>query len=60
MIFIIGLIVPGNLKYCPYVSYYIDLFKKNRIAFEIISWNKKALKENVDYSYYYICEKDMQ
>ena len=46
----IGMIVPANLKFCPYVSYYTDLYKKNNIPYEIISWNKANISEDVDYS----------
>lgn len=50
----VGLIVPGNLKFCPYVSYYISAFKKYNIEYEIISWNKKGFVEDVNYSFNYI------
>lgn len=47
----IGLIVPANLKFCPYVSYYTDLFKENNIPYEIISWDKANIDENVEHSF---------
>lgn len=49
-----GFIVPGNLKYAPYVRYYMDEFKKNNADFEIISWDKNGLSEDeVDHVFHY-------
>ena len=49
----IALIVPGNLKFCPYVQYYTDHFDKQKIEYEIITWNKCGIQENVKYHFDY-------
>lgn len=49
----VGLIVPGTIKFCPYVNYYIDILNQAQIPFEIISWDKRGLNENVTYAYRY-------
>lgn len=36
----IGLIVPGNLWFSPYVKIYTDILNQNNIEYEIISWNR--------------------
>ena len=47
-----GFIVPSNLKYAPYVQYYVDAYKKNGAEFEIISWDRKGIGEEVDFAYH--------
>ena len=49
----IGIIIPANLKYAPYVEYYINKLKKDNIDFEIISWNRRGINENVHHSFNY-------
>ncbi len=49
----IGMILPGTMKYCPYIQYYIKAFKSNNIPFEIISWDKLNLNEPVDHAFKY-------
>lgn len=36
----IGLIVPGNLWFSPYVNIYTNILIQNNIEYEIISWNR--------------------
>lgn len=36
----IGLILPGNLWFCPYVNIYTQILKDNNIDYDIISWNR--------------------
>jgi len=36
----IGLILPGNIWYSPYVNIYTKILTENRIEFDIISWNR--------------------
>lgn len=52
----IGLIIPANIKYSPYVQYYIQNFKKEEIDYVTIVWNKKNINENADYIYDYPCK----
>lgn len=40
----LALIVPSNLKYVPYVKYYIDILKENKQPFDLLVWNKKGLE----------------
>lgn len=47
----IGLIVPANLKYSPYVNYYTDILQKQNIDYRIMSWDKAGIKEDVDMVY---------
>lgn len=47
-----GFIVPSNIKYAPYVQYYIDIYKKNGAEFEIISWDRRGVAEDVNYAYH--------
>lgn len=45
----IGLIVPANLKYSPYVQQYLQCCQKEGVETEIISWNKFGIAEESDY-----------
>lgn len=47
----IGLIVPANIKYAPYVQYYISELEKNNVTYEVISWDRLGLDESVTHSY---------
>lgn len=47
----IGVIIPANMKYSPYVEYYIAKLKSQNIEYEIISWNRQKIKEKVNYSF---------
>lgn len=47
----IGLVVPANIKYAPYVQYYISELEKNNVTYEVISWDRLGLDETVTHSY---------
>ena len=47
----VALVLSANIKFSPYVKYYIDYFKKNNINYEIISWNRAAINEENKNSY---------
>lgn len=47
----IGLIVPSNLRYAPYVQYYINAFRSTGTRAELISWDKRRIDEDVDFSF---------
>lgn len=49
----IGLILPGTLKYSPYVQYYIKALDNGGIQYEILSWDKVGLNENVTHTFQY-------
>lgn len=36
----VGLILPGNIWFCPYVSIYTHLLEKVGVDYDIISWNR--------------------
>lgn len=44
----IGLIVPGNLWFSPYVNIYTDILTQNNIEYEIISWNRDGADKEGD------------
>ena len=48
---IIGLVVPANIKYSPYVQNYIKNLEQESVDYRIISWNKKGLEETTNYSF---------
>ena len=52
----IGLIIPANIKYSPYIQYYTQNFDDEGINYVTIVWNKKELYENADYTFEYPCE----
>lgn len=46
----IGLIIPNNIEKSPYVQYYIDIFEKNDVNYEIIEWcREKSNSKNIIY-----------
>lgn len=47
----IGLIVPANTKISPYIQYYISFFKKHKLNFKVIVWDKKGVEDNADYTF---------
>ena len=49
----IGIIVPANLKYSPFVSYYVKKMEDDGIPYEIISWNRRELEESCDHVFQY-------
>ncbi len=50
----IGIIVPSNKKYAPYIQNYIDILEKNKKDYRVMSWNKTGIKEDkIDFSFNY-------
>lgn len=49
----IGLVIPANLKYSPYVKYYIDILCTEGIQFQTMVWNKTGFIEEADYIFSY-------
>ena len=52
----ICIISPANLKYVPYVQNYLDFLRNNNCTFDIVSWNKSNLNEDVKYHMDYYVE----
>lgn len=44
----VGLIVPANLKYAPYVQYYLSVLKEKSIDYKLMLWNKAGIKEDAE------------
>lgn len=50
----IGIIVPGNKKYTPYIQNYIDVLNEKHCDYKVMSWNKTGLQEDeIDLSFNY-------
>jgi hypothetical protein len=47
----ICVIVGSNLKFAPYVNLYTDYLDENQIKYDIVTWNKSNIHEDVQYSY---------
>lgn len=42
----VGLILPGNLWFCPYVNIYTHILRKKNVEYEIVSWCRDGKEEN--------------
>ena len=42
----IGLILPGNIWFCPYVKIYTNILKQIGVSYDIISWNRDGSEEH--------------
>ena len=42
----VAIIVGNNVWFCPYIKIYTTVFDKNGIDYDIISWNRDAIKED--------------
>lgn len=49
----IGLIVPANIKYSPYVQYYINLLNDYDVEYRIMSWDKAGVDEVSDMTFHF-------
>ena len=47
----LGLLLPTNVYFCPYVKIYTDILDKNNIQYDIIYPDKRGLKEEAAYRY---------
>jgi len=51
----VGIIVPGNKKYTPYVENYVNILNDCNCEYRVLSWNKTGLQENgISLSFDYI------
>ncbi|HOP11778.1 MAG TPA: hypothetical protein PK629_09845 [Oscillospiraceae bacterium] len=48
----VGLIIPCNLKYSPYVNYYSEHFKSLGIEYDCIIWDKTGQSDEVGYVFH--------
>lgn len=48
----IGLLLPANVFFCPYVSIFSNLLEKWGVDYDIICWNKANRNEVADYVYH--------
>ena len=48
----IGLIIPSNIWFCPYINIYTNCLKKYNISYDIISWNRLGGDLEEGYQYY--------
>ena len=44
----VGIIVPGNRKYLPYVEYYVNILEKYQIDYRLMTWDKAGIPEESD------------
>lgn len=49
----ISIIFCGDIRYCPYLSRYTDRLKAAEAEYEVLFWNRAALKLDVDENYKY-------
>ena len=49
----IGLVIPANIKYSPYVNYYIDILKRENVDYRLLVWDKVGIDEDADMTYRY-------
>lgn len=49
----IGLVLPANILHAPYLNYYIDILKKEKIKFDVLNWNKIGIDEDIGNSEYH-------
>ncbi|GAB6976395.1 glycosyltransferase family protein [Prevotella falsenii] len=47
----LGLLLPTNIYFCPYVKIYTDILDKNNIQYDIVYADKRGLKEEAAYRY---------
>ncbi len=55
----IFLIAPSNRKYAPYIEYYYNYFKDQKIEFKLVIWNREGISEECDYAFNYSCNKNI-
>ena len=51
MVMKIGVILPNNIWFCPYMSIYTHILDENKIDYDIISWNKDGRDPHIGYQY---------
>jgi hypothetical protein len=47
----VGLLVPGNLSYGPFVQIYVNILQENYVEYDILNWDKNGINENVKYQF---------
>jgi hypothetical protein len=49
----IGLLLPTNIHYAPYVQIYIKILNKYHIEYDIINWDREGLDEDSNFQFKY-------
>ncbi len=49
----ISVIFCGDIRYCPYLSRYINRFDEAKVDYEVLFWNRAALQLDVPLNYLY-------
>ena len=47
----IGLLLPNNLYFCPYVKIYTKILEKNSISYDILYWDREDIAEDAAYRF---------
>lgn len=50
----IGLVLPGNIWFCPYVKIYTEILDNYNIEYDIINWNRDGSEFQTDTTFNYI------
>jgi hypothetical protein len=48
---VVGIIFIGDLKYCPYLKRYTDIFDSMNIKYEVLYWNREATNKKYPDNY---------
>lgn len=51
----LGLIVPSNIWFAPFVNIYVKLLQKSSIEYDVISWNRDGSESNKDFQFEKTC-----
>lgn len=49
----IGLLLPGNIWYSPYVKIYTEILDELKVSYDIISWNRDGKDKKIGYQFEY-------
>ena len=47
----VGLLLPNNVYFCPYVKIYTKILEKNGIPYDILYWDREGIEETAAYRY---------
>jgi len=47
----IALLLPNNSRLAPYLRYYTNIFEKEKLAYDIIKWNRTGLDEEDEFTF---------
>ena len=56
----VALVFCGDLKYCPYITRYIERLEQNNVKYKVYFWNRSGFKLNLPSQYvYYDCSSKL-